>query len=627
MSGRKNFYTGQVVQQDEMDGAFEYAEDAEHDLAVDNGNAQHTTAGTTVKYGGIVKGLVVTKKDADEIYISAGVAKDSLGRRIEVPSQAIIRLDNIGDTTIGSVGSAGSPLTGDGAAIAVTAGKEAWVSIYVVYEEVQSDARTDDLGVGVYFDEAESFYFYIAIGSEAVAPATNRSPLDVNKVLLADILLDDSEEIQVLGGADAICSSSYDLVVAGYGPDDAAALTGRRNDWLAAEDDSDFPQLSTAEGDGTYSALHAAVRGGNAREALYELVRMLNIQAPSGKDPAGAEMIGVRAKAGAISYTHGPGANSLAAGDLQGVLEDILATQNARVYRGGDYILPPGTTDYGLYFNPTNPFIKNAMLALAAERDGSVTPHMLFGGNYGHFVLPHVFYDDFFYKGTDDGFRDVWKLGLHEGTNPWGMYTGSAGTVRAQSVPGGVVEFHTSGGGADSIVLYLNGTENQTGLAYYRVADAPFTIFQMRFRIVTSKTNVGFGVYLTAVSGSGDFVAVERNNTSHGDSDIHLVASDASGTPVDSVLLADASLSVDAWYTVRFVSFSTTKIGGVIKGSGAAGSSLVTATLGGGDALTTDSYNVRIEVFDDGGAAAAGVQVDSFMIADASLASDMDWSA
>lgn len=225
----QNWYTGQTVIESEMDQVYTDAASAEKSLAKEAGVHQPSAA-LAGQQGGISSGLVVTRVSDTVVQVSAGTARDSQGRRISLPSAATVSLTAVGDTDEGDLTDA----TGDGTAVAITAGKEAWISLFLVYDETLSQPKVDDLGQNLMYRTVESFHFFLGIGAEAPSgTATALTALSADKILLADILLDDAEAIRQIdpgsGTADAICGSSADFNAIGYGLDDTPALAGRRS--------------------------------------------------------------------------------------------------------------------------------------------------------------------------------------------------------------------------------------------------------------------------------------------------------------------------------------------------------------------------------------------------------------
>lgn len=315
-----NYYFEQLVIDSDLDDIYSDANAMERlAIARAHGLCQGSPA-DAAKSGGILSGLVVTKVDSKTVQVTAGLARDTDGKLVDVLTNCTVSLVNLGQTDVGDV-----TALGDGIPIVITAAKEAWLSLYLQYGEIASDIREDGNADPVSYRITESFRFYIGLGAEATPPAFDRvgisSYLDVSVIHLADILLDAAENIRVInpgsGDLDVICGSNEDFDrFAAY-----AAMTGRRSDWIALEDPTDFPQFALQN---TY------LRKGTPREALYDLVKKLQAEA----SPGGTYLLGAKAQAGtdtpSYSRTH-----SLAAGSIGAQLVDLLLEINGKIGRAG----------------------------------------------------------------------------------------------------------------------------------------------------------------------------------------------------------------------------------------------------------------------------------------------------
>lgn len=318
----RNFFHLQKVLEAELDTIFTQANTEEALSAAENGLAQNKATDTPDMkvFGGILEGLVVTKIDATTVQVTAGAARDDDGKKILLPSTATVSLTMLDETTIGDTTAA----TGDGSAVAVTAGNEAWLSLFIEYAELLSDARIDGLGNTVYFQIDESFQFVLTLGTEAVAPATNQAAIGNGKVHLADILLDANEQIRTVGATIAIGSTNEFFDLLGVTTPGYEAMIGRRSDWAAFENATDFPLFAAED---TY------IRAGNPRAAIYDLVKKLQVSSGS---PSGAELIGSLVRTGARSCQAEHSPLSLVAGGVDAQILAILTELNKKVGRGPD---------------------------------------------------------------------------------------------------------------------------------------------------------------------------------------------------------------------------------------------------------------------------------------------------
>jgi len=321
---KHNYFYEQLVVDSDLDDIYADAESMERDgIATPHGLCQAPAAGSPgpTRFGGILSGLVVTRTGAKSLQVSAGQARDSAGRLITVPLSTI-DITNLGDTTVGDSTNA----LGGGAAVAIGGGLEAWLSVYAMYGELGTDARTDGLGVPVNFRVSESFCFHLALGTPAAAPAVLRAALADGYVLLADVLLDESEEIVRIdpgGGLQpVICGTDAEF---DYFPA-YAALTGRRSDWLTCEDSSNHPLLATAG---------APIRAATPREAIDLALRRLQ----STTTPAGSQLLGGRAMGGTEAYEFYT-AKSLPSGTIDAQLYFLLQELNKKLSNGGNLQQP-----------------------------------------------------------------------------------------------------------------------------------------------------------------------------------------------------------------------------------------------------------------------------------------------
>lgn len=164
MSNRLDYYFRQLVTEDELNRGFQYAEDAEHRIVVDQGLT------------GIVAGQGVGENTIPDlnVQVGSGVAYSRDGERINVPAPQIVDM---------SEDDAGAPTA------VVTPGNEKWLSLFVVFDRILSDPRVDGNGDTVYFERAEGFEFSVVQGAEAAAGTATRPPIDSGKILLADMLI------------------------------------------------------------------------------------------------------------------------------------------------------------------------------------------------------------------------------------------------------------------------------------------------------------------------------------------------------------------------------------------------------------------------------------------------------
>ena len=143
-----------------MNLAFDGAENAIHDIVADYGMQ------------GIISGLQPVQDGAGSlnVLVTAGLAYDPQGDRIFVPVQQTLNCS----VDMNSVSTAVS-----------TSGHSKIVSVFVQFERVLSDPRTDGNAVTVYFQQDEGFQLNVIQGAEAVSPTP--PALQGNMLLLADL--------------------------------------------------------------------------------------------------------------------------------------------------------------------------------------------------------------------------------------------------------------------------------------------------------------------------------------------------------------------------------------------------------------------------------------------------------
>lgn len=162
---KREFYFGQVVTDSELDGSFDWAEEADRNLAMDAGLV------------GINAGLVVSEQAVPDltVQITAGTAMSSTGERIAVatPSTTVdCSVDRYGQAT----------------AVTGGAGFQKYLAIYARFARTATNPAVDDNGVTVYTRQYEAMEFLVEQGAEA-NPTATRPALLTDAVHLGDVLL------------------------------------------------------------------------------------------------------------------------------------------------------------------------------------------------------------------------------------------------------------------------------------------------------------------------------------------------------------------------------------------------------------------------------------------------------
>lgn len=162
MANMTDWYTGQLVAQQELDKAFGYLEDAERAILSD-----------LVLYG-IFEGLSVVQHAGTPnltVDIAAGGAYASGGERMRVavnPTVVDLSVDKNSVTTTVTVN-----------------GQSRIVSVVLTPDRALSDPRTDAMNNTVYFERGESYKFEVIQGAQAGVPTPPAIP--AGSILLADV--------------------------------------------------------------------------------------------------------------------------------------------------------------------------------------------------------------------------------------------------------------------------------------------------------------------------------------------------------------------------------------------------------------------------------------------------------
>lgn len=145
-------------------------------MQTDGEDADHAIVRDLVTGGGIASGLDLTEQSSPNLtlQLSAGVAYDPLGRRINVPTAQTVNV---------AVDSAGT-------STAVGNGNERYVGIYLRFKRSTTEPYTTTLGAEVFLSHAESFEVVVVAGASAtvgsgiVPAAPSGSPILLGRVKL-----------------------------------------------------------------------------------------------------------------------------------------------------------------------------------------------------------------------------------------------------------------------------------------------------------------------------------------------------------------------------------------------------------------------------------------------------------
>ena len=156
MADRRDYFFKQKVTEAELDVGFDTLEQAERNLSLDLG------------FTGIVLNGAVTENSPQDLQVFVSgplTARSPLGERLTFPAPLLVDLSTDGNLPVGAGG------TGDGVSTAVAgSGNERWIGVFMVFDRILSDNRTDGNGLTVSFVRTESFHFVIVASAEATAP-------------------------------------------------------------------------------------------------------------------------------------------------------------------------------------------------------------------------------------------------------------------------------------------------------------------------------------------------------------------------------------------------------------------------------------------------------------------------
>ena len=165
MANRHDYFFRQKVTEAELDSGFDKLEDADRDIMSDQ------------LLSGVMSNGVVSEAAAPDLTVDVSgphITYDQQGRRIFHSS-----LQNV-DATLDEVGASTAVAGG---------GNEKILALFVEFDRLLSDPRTDGNGATVFFVRDESFKFNIVQSAEAPIGTAVPPPLRGDQILLADITL------------------------------------------------------------------------------------------------------------------------------------------------------------------------------------------------------------------------------------------------------------------------------------------------------------------------------------------------------------------------------------------------------------------------------------------------------
>ena len=307
MADRTDFYFRQKVTEAELDLAFELLEKADRNLAADIG------------VYGIISGAEPTPHtpvpDLTIDLTAPARAYDNLGQRIFFGTGQVVDC---------SVDHTGIPTE------VPVAGQERWLGVFLRFDRLLSDPRTDGNSQQVFFRRDESFEIVVRQGPLGSVGAATKVPLDPDELLICDVLRSNGQT-QILapdidvsrrqafifaqGDAVEIVSGTWSIL------QPAVNTVQSTLDEVDAELDDHFGGTARRHpaSDIDY-APHGFVASSDVQTAINELVDDLTTAAAGNP---GAKRIGADVAAGTP--------HALPAGNVDGQLSQLLAWLNAHI--------------------------------------------------------------------------------------------------------------------------------------------------------------------------------------------------------------------------------------------------------------------------------------------------------
>ncbi|MBN2715753.1 MAG: hypothetical protein JXX14_07850 [Deltaproteobacteria bacterium] len=332
MADRTDFYFRQRVTEAELDIAFELLEKADRNLAADIG------------VYGIVSGAEPSQHqpvaDLSIDLIAPARAYDHLGQRIFIGTDQVVDL---------SVDHAGIPTE------VASSGNERWMAVFLKFERLLSDPRTDGNSQQVFFRRDESFQIIVRQAAEGVIGSAGKVPLVEGELLVCDVLRR-AGQTQIIGTD--IDNSRRQAFVFAQG-DAVEVVSGL---WNVLQPAVNSVQAALDEVDAELNAHfgatarrhtaanidyqpHGFIAANNLQAAVNELIDDLNA-ATDGS--AGASRVGADAVAGTP--------RALPAGNVDGQLSQLLGFLNTHLaaVTGAHNASAIAVTDTQNYLNAAN---------------------------------------------------------------------------------------------------------------------------------------------------------------------------------------------------------------------------------------------------------------------------------
>jgi len=188
---RKDYYFRQLLTEAELDEGFDHSEVAQRALIAD----QNLIG---VFQGGEVSERLTTSLSVD--VAGPGLCYDQQGRRVSWASEQAVDCSADEFTNATSV---------------TTPGNAKIVSIFVEFDRLLSDPRTDGNTAQVFFERSESYKFNVVQGAEAVSGLEVATALRPDQLLLADITFVFGQSVIVNADIDSLTRRQDVFVITG----------------------------------------------------------------------------------------------------------------------------------------------------------------------------------------------------------------------------------------------------------------------------------------------------------------------------------------------------------------------------------------------------------------------------
>jgi len=199
---------------------------------------------------------------------------------------------------------------------------------------------------------------------------------------------------------------------------------------------------------------------------------------------------------------------------------------------------------------------------------GGGAAHRMLGTAYGHKHSPHDFLDDFMIIGGGANAYPT-QPGADDSRLPWHAVTNDDGALTLINEPGGVVRLGTGATTlANDYLAISTGMNAGTQMRWWNCGAAPWAIFQVRFRILTTiaDTRIRIGLWSDdPVTHGASAVYLEFDFSAH-ITQLSLRAM-SGGVPGVAVALLDPLLA-DTWYTVNVAMEDNQHVAGQLNSGG-----------------------------------------------------------